>query len=625
MAAKAGRASAVVDVFISYAREDRDRAMLLVEALERADRSVWWDVSIPAGSNWHKEITSRLAQAKCVIVLWSATSIYKEFVTDEAEVGKRQEKLIPVLIDPIDPPLGFGRRQCANLVGWEGEWEHPDYQVLLRAIAEKIEQQPGAEADMHQPATGGLADATPRPLFATGPIAPTSQALRRAPPFLSPGAARAGIGSPWLRWLLYSALAVTLLWIDPFGVFAASQRLSQDSANRILGPLYPTTGRDQVSVILWRDSSLATQRLTWPIPLARHARALDAILTYRPRAVFVDIVYANDRGDPGVEAMREEIENYAEARIPLLFAAPSQAGEAIIPALKGALSDDKLVGVPEPIEDGFTRTYPEEVKVGTAIYKTAAFRLLQLTGTADDSMQIQSDRMRRSIEIVWGTEVAPINRDIIEACAPAAPETPAQRLLAALMQPGSLTQPCPYAPQIPIEAILDSTRDPRFAELITDRFIILGFSVLSVPDEVMTPVNGRLPGAHLHAMALDNLLTFGERYKSREPEALFKAIKAVAVVLMLAALLAAEGRRGGARDMRSWLRAAAVLMLTVVICAGASVLSFAVFDLPPADWIGTLGLALTMALLARVGIVEQAVSRIRWSRSPRAKARMQSS
>ena len=66
-------------------------------------------------------------------------------------------------------------------------------------------------------------------------------------------------------------------------------------------------------------------------------------------------------------------------------------------------------------------------------------------------------------------------------------------------------------------------------------------------------------------------------------------------------------------------------MLTVVICAGASVLSFAVFDLPPADWIGTLGLALTMALLARVGIVEQAVSRIRWSRSPRAKARMQSS
>ena len=39
MAAKAGRASAVVDVFISYAREDRDRAIGLVDALERAGRT----------------------------------------------------------------------------------------------------------------------------------------------------------------------------------------------------------------------------------------------------------------------------------------------------------------------------------------------------------------------------------------------------------------------------------------------------------------------------------------------------------------------------------------------------------------------------------------------------------
>ncbi|MBX3516637.1 MAG: toll/interleukin-1 receptor domain-containing protein [Rhodospirillales bacterium] len=136
----------MVDVFISYAREDRDRAMILVNALERAGRSVWWDVSIPAGSNWHKEITSRLAQAKCIIVLWSATSIYKEFVTDEAELGKRQNKLIPVLIDPIEPPLGFGLRQCVNLVGWEGEWEHPDYQILLRAINEKVDGQPDLRA-----------------------------------------------------------------------------------------------------------------------------------------------------------------------------------------------------------------------------------------------------------------------------------------------------------------------------------------------------------------------------------------------------------------------------------------------------------------------------------------------
>ena len=619
----------MVDVFISYAREDRDRAMGLVDALERAGRSVWWDVSIPAGSNWHKEITRRLAQAKCVIVLWSATSIDKEFVTDEAEQGKRQEKLIPVLIDPVDPPLGFGRRQCANLVGWQGESDFPEYQILLRAITEKVDGQADAELGADQPAPAGLADVAPRPLFATGAVAgavaPASQPLRRAHPFGSPVTTPTSLSSPWLRWLLYSAIAVAILWVDPFGAFAATQRLSQDSANRIFGPLYPPTGRDQVSVVLWRDSSLATPRLTWPIPLARHARALSAILTYRPKAVFVDIVYSNDRGDAGVEQLREEIANYADARIPLLFAAPSDAGEAIIPALRSALPDDKLAGVPRPIEDGFTRTYPEEVKVGTAIYKTAAFRLLQLTDTTDDGLQVLSDRMRRSIELVWGTEPHPINTQIIEDCASSVPDTPVQRLLAALVRPGALTNPCPYAAQVPIDAILDSTRDQRFAALIEGKIIILGVAVQSVPDEVTTPVNGRVPGAHLHAMALDNLLTFGERYKSREPSALFKAIKAVAVVLMLAALLAAESRRGGASDARSWLRAAAAVVLAGVVAASAAVLSFAVFDLPPADWIGTPSLALIIAVLARAGIVDNVFNRGRWFRSPRAKTRLHSS
>ena len=622
MAAQAGRASGVVDVFISYAREDRDRAMGLVDALERAGRTVWWDVSIPAGSNWHKEITSRLAQAKCVIVLWSATSIHKEFVSDEAELGKRQEKLIPVLIDPVEPPLGFGRRQCANLVGWEGATDWPEFQHLLLAITEKVNASPPAEAV----AGGGLADIPQRPLQAIASVALPRSAPRRAGAFAGAPPLGEGRTSAWLRWAVSSVFAVLVLWIDPFGLFAASQRLSQDSANRILGPLYPTTGRDQVSVVLWRDSSLAARKLTWPIPLAQHARALSAILTYRPKAVFVDIAYTNDRGDRGVELLREEIANYAEARIPLLFAAPSEAGEAIIPALLGALPADKLVGVPEPIEDGFTRTYPEEVTVGGAVYKTAAFRLLQLSAPADEGMRVANARIRRSIEIVWGTDPHPINREIIEDCAQAAPETPWQRLWAALVRPGTLTRPCPYAPQIPIEAISDSTRDSRFAELIENRFIILGFTVQSVPDEVTTPVNGRLPGAHLHAMALDNLLSFGDRYKSREPEMLLKALKAFGVVLMLGALLAVCGRRAGRTTSlpHSWVRGVLALPVVIAIATGTAVTSFAIFDLPPADYIGTLGLALATFGLVRAGAVETAMGLRLWRSRAQAATRIRS-
>jgi TIR domain len=40
------------DIFISYASEDRERLLPLVNPLEKTGRSVCWDRSIPAGKTW---------------------------------------------------------------------------------------------------------------------------------------------------------------------------------------------------------------------------------------------------------------------------------------------------------------------------------------------------------------------------------------------------------------------------------------------------------------------------------------------------------------------------------------------------------------------------------------------
>ena len=42
------------DIFISYAREDKGRIRLLVEALERLGWSVFWDHRIPPGLTWEE-------------------------------------------------------------------------------------------------------------------------------------------------------------------------------------------------------------------------------------------------------------------------------------------------------------------------------------------------------------------------------------------------------------------------------------------------------------------------------------------------------------------------------------------------------------------------------------------
>jgi serine/threonine-protein kinase len=106
------------DIFLSYASEDRERVIPLVEKLESEGFSVWWDRRIGVGATFDIEIERELDAAACVIVVWSEHSIRKEWVRDEATEGQERGILVPVLFDAIRPPLGTRRLQTADLVGW---------------------------------------------------------------------------------------------------------------------------------------------------------------------------------------------------------------------------------------------------------------------------------------------------------------------------------------------------------------------------------------------------------------------------------------------------------------------------------------------------------------------------
>src|SRR5215212_9186426 len=98
------------DVFVSYKAEDRRRVRPLVEALQAEGFSVWWDVQIGGGAAWRHAIEAELNLAKCVIVIWSkrSASLEGEFVQDEATRAKVRRVYVPVLIDKVHLPLGFG-------------------------------------------------------------------------------------------------------------------------------------------------------------------------------------------------------------------------------------------------------------------------------------------------------------------------------------------------------------------------------------------------------------------------------------------------------------------------------------------------------------------------------------
>jgi len=133
------------DIFISYANVDRSKAETLAKALKEKGWSVWWDRTIPPGKTFDRVIEEAINAARCVVVLWSKKSIRSEWVKEEATIGHKRGVLVPAKIDPIDPPLGFGRIQAADLTDWKIEVSNLGFIALLDSITEIAG--PPAESD----------------------------------------------------------------------------------------------------------------------------------------------------------------------------------------------------------------------------------------------------------------------------------------------------------------------------------------------------------------------------------------------------------------------------------------------------------------------------------------------
>jgi TIR domain len=103
------------DIFISYAREDRDKAKTFAELFQQQDWSVWWDRSIPPGRSFDEVIEEALGSAKCVVVLWSKNSASSDWVKSEAAEGLQRKILVPVRIGSANVPLEFRRLQTVDL------------------------------------------------------------------------------------------------------------------------------------------------------------------------------------------------------------------------------------------------------------------------------------------------------------------------------------------------------------------------------------------------------------------------------------------------------------------------------------------------------------------------------
>lgn len=130
----------MADIVISYAHKDYARAEQLVHALEECGWSVFWGHPTTTGKTWRQIFDEEFKEARCVIVLWSSASIKSDWVSAEAEEGRRRNILIPVLIEnEAEQPTAFREMvPAADLSRWDGAAESSDFQAIVSGIEQII-------------------------------------------------------------------------------------------------------------------------------------------------------------------------------------------------------------------------------------------------------------------------------------------------------------------------------------------------------------------------------------------------------------------------------------------------------------------------------------------------------
>ena len=166
----------MADLFVSYKSEDRDRVAPLVAALEAHGIKVWWDAHLGGGDTWRDTIEDELNAASCVLVVWSARSAGRDgrFVRDEASRAQERGVYLPVRIDPVKPPLGFGETQALPLIGWKGDRADPRYAAVLAAARAVIA---GTARPAHRPAGASARRGPDRRLVIGGGVALATAAV----------------------------------------------------------------------------------------------------------------------------------------------------------------------------------------------------------------------------------------------------------------------------------------------------------------------------------------------------------------------------------------------------------------------------------------------------------------
>ncbi|MDF1794760.1 MAG: CHASE2 domain-containing protein, partial [Thalassobaculaceae bacterium] len=348
-----------------------------------------------------------------------------------------------------------------------------------------------------------------------------AQALETAPLRMQPPFGdrfRTGLA----RFLAMIALGLTLAQ-DPFGFFSYTEQKTMDLFTFLAAPTVPSAWNEELTVVII-DDHYVDKYASWPMPYVEHARVLKKILGFKPRAVFIDLLFTQDKDSRGIFPLVLVLNEYRNQGIKVFMTNGETRAAAMHPQIARLVEpvSTRLERGEIPYQDYKLWRQNSETNQSPAIaliqeycaalpadparhgiWGEACNRLVDLRdqGDANETMLLR-----------WGTEPAEAN-DQAFRCNEAVGGTIAGQIKNRFLYDGaSVLQDCPRYPTLLLDNLLGGFTDAELAHYLGDKVVFYGPEIEGATVWTEPPTHKALSATYTHATAFENLLIYGDRY-----------------------------------------------------------------------------------------------------------------
>jgi len=432
------------------------------------------------------------------------------------------------------------------------------------------------------------------------------------------------------RWVFYTLMGGFLLFVDPFGLGSVAEEGSQKVLYELSAPLYPDQAQSDIAIVLVTEQSLnalyqreISRTNEWPLLYQDWALILRTIAAHNPNSIFVDVLFEQERvTDESLPALFSALDRLPPD-LPIHFAGG-------MPPYKSSLLQrlDSKAEIAGTAWEGFGNGVPL-VQDGQPIAALSLYRdacsdsLNKLPGCSTYAeWTYQAENLSNAMSVMWGSQGAlPLTAQLegysSEAFCKNATSSWAdivRRVLKSAL--GDLWQSdwskagkeCLFHQTIAVDELMlvfdrGSEAEKRALQnALSNKVVLVGTFFEGLPDQVLTPTIGKVPGVALHAMMLDNLMNFGSEYLrvAATDSILYNLLVWSFIALVLVVWMAHRERHLSndlslnppvKREVFTGKSATLFLFVSVFLTTTAALVIVLGFRLEPANAIGFLGLA----------------------------------